>query len=213
MPSLTNGTEGCPGVTAVSVSHLLAKMDLPRVLRGGWGGSVRRQGPGQTWPHLWSFPAFPFYLLLFLPSLGEGMQARGRSCVVVKENRGRLETGIFSGVVENQETWVFTLALWSWTNPLISLGPFGKENEDLNYRSSISWANIFEYLLCVRDSVREKAQFLPLRSSQHSSEGLSPGLCNLWRGQEMAFREPTKLLLLQPKFVRHGKSSAFIKTS
>lgn len=40
------------------------------------------------------------------------MQARGRrSCGVVKENRGGLETGIFSGVAGNPETWVFTLVL------------------------------------------------------------------------------------------------------
>lgn len=189
MPSLTNGTLGRPGVTALSVSPVLTRAALPLVLgvRVGWEcqqGGPRAKPDIIFDPFLHFLLTFCFFFHLWKPKVldsWEGMQARGRRSSVcgwgegIKEleNRGGWEAGTWV------ESWAsgdrFRLGFVSWANPVIPLSTLEKIYEHLNYTSLISWAKNFEHLLCAWGTVKKKAQFLPLRSPQDGSEGLSLG--------------------------------------
>lgn len=170
MPSLSNGTEGALG-SPPSLYLFYWWIALPQVL---WGGRAQ----SHIWHCLRSFTAFPSHcplplFLLFLEPqspgfLGRDAGKRQKRLWVVKKIGVGLGAGILSGVVRSQETWIFALELWleqiHWC-----LGDPLEKNEDLNYSSLISWANIFEHLLCSWDAGRRKGQVLLLRSSQRVS--------------------------------------------
>ena len=118
MPSLTNGTEGCPGFTALSISFI----DQSSPSTSSWGRvgwECQEAGPRAKSDIVFdlSLPfllTFHFSFRLWNPkswTLGREYMKEAEVVGWLKRQRWAGETGTFSGVAGNQETWLFALGL------------------------------------------------------------------------------------------------------